>query len=158
MLNTSVRAAILTQIDENYVLQFVADLPVATALLFKRSALRVIWYDIWRAEKHWNSRHRGPTSILRHVSGQERPRFKKILKFPNFIEIQFGTATFQYSKLRKTTLGDHFLLDPLFSLNASPKESASHHTNKRKREDKEAENNDAARHWNSRQRGPTSIF
>ena len=42
MLNTPIRTPMLTQNDENSDPQFVADLPAATVLLYKRNALRVM--------------------------------------------------------------------------------------------------------------------
>ena len=44
------------------------------------------------AARQGNSRQRGPMSIFKHVSGQERQYFVKILNFENFIKMQFGNA------------------------------------------------------------------
>ena len=57
----------------------------------------------------------------------------------------FLKVFFQYTELKAITFHNCILLDPLFSLNAPPEESASHHTNQRKQENKEAQYRDAAK-------------
>ena len=58
----------------------------------------------------------------------------------------------------KRVLRIYFAHPPSDSLNASPTKSASHHVSKPKKENEEAQQRDASRQWNSRQRGPTSNF